>query len=1284
MANAGELKLKLTLLADGLKQALGNAKQDVDNFKRAASGDAKADFTDALKNKIAQADAELKKAKEDLDKLKAALNGKSGPLADSINQEIGKAEARIRATTAELDKLKTKLNTASSNALANNANASLNQVGNTATGLRGKLESTFSNIGGMIAGAFAVGAVVAWSKSLLDTVQKVQDLRIRISGLTLSAQDYAASEAYLVDLAARHHKSVDQLSDSYAAFLTLERSGIITRQQSIQLTEGFSNVASKTGANTVQMGQSVYGLSQLLSAGAVKMQDFRQVTDPMPGLMNKIADAFGMTVGQLRELVASGSLSSEEFGQKFVVALKNYEGAAARSAGTISATYADVENAKIEMAKELEKPIANTFLSLMDGVKEAYKVLSDNSGVIVAGVTAVGVVMASKAAGGIATYTQSIYANIKAEQTAQAELVKTAQARLATKQTNVVLAQAKVEDTALTLNQIKAEVALVNTEKAAAINKAINTNAIIASTRARIAELSAMAQTPATQAALTAATQKLATVEAEQRITLTNLTALRARAVTVTASLTAATAAQTSATKYLAGSQAAAATAQTTLNTTVAQSSVLMARLGSAAKSAMAFLGGPVGVAVIALYALYEVLNKVFDAEGKAEEAARKHSEALDKINESVKKLNQEEVKLETAKAQKEVEDLKKKIDEVEKFKPENLKDVGITLATMFTQPRVAVTKFNELLQKAGIRQVLKDDLNLVEEKLKALNAQDLELIKNFDATKLDKGQLQDALKETQANLKKLSDEAGALDKKLHEQGGLSFYEQKQLNDDNLRISAFEAKESAIQKQIELTSGATQEAITKKKKAAAKEATKTIIDELKEITKEEDSEMARRMELIRNNLSQRQAAIELSKGSEADKEKQITAAVKAAGDAQLLIIKANGQEKLRITDETFNAEMAKHKEGSFMYKSLEAEKLQHELGVYRDMEKSYSDTVTQQIAEEKRLVQEAKRLANERKGIEQSYEDFKRQLHQVGLTDDQKKQEDITQLRKLASDRQKAIKQGDYQQAEAIDRQILESGKSLALAESQKAAEAKKTGKAYSDSTSEIVSMTDAAQKRIVAANQAAQDANKQRLDDTKVNAETAKEQLAGIQAEIANLTKELTAKGFMLTMNADTKAVDAAIARISKPTESTHTIHVKQDGSSGGNIKGYARGGLLDGEGSNTGDANLAYFSPEEFLVKASSVKGVGVHNLNYINENGKLPPAPKFAGGGLISGLKPSYQSSFTPSQAQPQSGETFTLYLAMPNGAVGILQGNKQGNNGFLDEVAYAMTQQARSMG
>ena len=1253
---SGELKLKLTLLADGLKQALNDAKQGVDNFKNAASANAKADFTDTLKQKIAQADSELKKAKEDLEKLKAALNGKSGTLADSINQEIAKAEARIRSTSSEIDKLKAKLNTASGNNLANSAKTGLNDVGNAATGLRGKLDNTFSDISGMIAGAFAVGAIVAWTKSLTDTVQKVQDLRIRISGLTLSAQDYAASETYLVDLANKHHKSVDQMSDSYAAFLTLERSGIVTRQQTIQLTEGFSNVASKTGASTVQMGQSVYGLSQALSAGFIKMQDFRQITDPMPGLLNKIADAFGMTVGQLRELIASGSLTSEEFGQKFVVALKNYEGAAARSAGTISATYADVENAKIEMAKELEKPIANAFLTLMDGVKTGYKILSDNSNAIVAGVTAVGVVMASKAAGGVATYTQSLYAGIKAEQTAQAETIKAAQTRLDAKNTHVVLAQAKVAETTVTLDQVKADLATINADKASAIQKAVNTNAIIASTRARIAELSAMTQTPAVQAQLTAATQKLAIVETEQRATLANLTALRARAVTVTTELTAATAAQVSANKYLTGSQAAAATAQTALNTTVAQSSVLMTRLGTAAKSAMAFLGGPVGVAVVGLYLLYEVLEKIFDAEGEAERKAKDYDAALQKINESVKKLNAEQVQLETTKAQDEAEQLRAKIAKLEEFNFDNVKNFW---------------------GNADKRQVLLDDLKLAEDKLKALNEQDLELIKNFDATKLDKDQLQGALKETQASLRTLSNEAGALDKKLHEQGKLSFYEQKQLNDDNLRIAAFEAKESALQKQLELSSGSTQESITKKKVAAAKEATKAIIDELKEITKEEDAEMQRRMELVQHNLVQRQTEISMSKGSEADKEKQITEAVKAAGDAQLLIIRTNGAEKLRLTDQTFQAEMAKHKEGSFMFKSLEAEKLQHELEIYRAMEKAYSETVTQQVAEEKRLTQEAKRLADERKGIEQSYEDFKRQLHQVGLSDEQKTQEDIARLRKLSSEQQKAIRQGDYQKAAEIDRQILESGKQLALAEKQKSEEAKKTGKSYSDSTDEIVRMTDAAQKRIVDANQAAQDANKQRLDETKANAETAREQLKGVQAEIANLTKELTTKGFMLTMNADTKAVDEAIARISKPTESTHTIHVREDG--GTKTKGYAGGGLIDGEGTGTSDSIIARVSKHEYIMPADKTAKVGVPVLDYIRKYGELP---KFATGGLVSGLKPVYQPSATSLQTQ-KAGDTFLLQIPF-NNTVGTFTGIKTPENtDFLTQVADAMARQSRSM-
>ena len=1079
MSSQNELKIKLTLLADSLKQGLDNAKKQ-------------------------------------LDALRGAGAGAGGQAAADANKNLG-------------------------------------AIGGTANKIGNDIKSA-------LAGAFAVGSLVAFTHRLIDTVKEVQDLRIRLSGLTLSAQDYAASEAYLIDLAKRHHKSVQDLTGSYSAFLTLERSGIITRQQSMQLLEGFSNLASKTGASAMQMSQSIYGLSQALGTGVVNMQDFKQIVEPMPGLANEIARTMGLTVGGLRELIATGTLTSEEFGRKVPAALKAYEGAAARSAGTLSATYSDLKNKFVELATALEKPIASSVATVLSGIGAAYGVLKDNGNAVINVVTGIAVVMVSKGASALAIYTKAGIDAIHVEKAHTAAII---------------------ENEARTVQAIQQK---YNLAAAKAVDKKATTDLAIA---------------------YLAATEATLAVERANGLAAWSYEALilaEKQQVQASAAATAAIESQAAAEAFLAKQNLRLTESQAALAGATNASGVAMTRL----KSAMAFVGGGVGVALIALYGLYEILNKVMDVEGKAERKALAYDAALKQINDTILKLNANEVVLETAKAQQNAEELRKQIAKLEEFNTDNILDFS---------------------KNADKRRVLLDDLKLTEEKLKSLNQQDLELIKNFDATKLDsQGKLKAELDSTQAVLKQLSDEAGKLNKKLHEQGKLSFYEQKQLDEDNLRINAFEAKESAIQKQIEVTSGATQEVINKKKRAASKAAIKGIEDDLKEVIKAEEAEAARRNELAQSSLASRKAEIELSTASTLQKELLITQATKAANDAQLLIIAHSGSEKLRITQETFAAEIEKAKASKSLSTQLDEQSLLAKQAIYRDMEKNYSATVTRLVDEEVRLVNESKAIATQRKGIEQSYADFKLQLHQLELNDGQKKEEDITRLKKLASDQKKAIADGDFKTAEELNGKILELGKAIALSDKQNAEEAKKSGKAYSDNVSEVVAITDKAQASILKVNDAAQQATKDRLSDTKAGAEDAKTQLQAVQIQIADITKEMETKNFTLLMSADTKDVDAAIARISQPTQSTHTINVVENRGGAATtapVEAHATGGHVTGKGTGTSDEIPAMLSNGEYVITADKVKQHGVAAFDAINY-GNVSPTNHYATGGLVGNDK------------------------------------------------------------
>lgn len=221
----------------------------------------------------------------------------------------------------------------------------------------------------LLGSAFALIGAAALARDLLKTIEQVQNLEIRLTGLTKGAKDYADTQKYLSDVSRQHHKDNLQLQESFAGLLAIEQTGVITRKQSKLILEGMSNAQSKTGATSDALKQSTLGLSQALSMGTLQWEEMKQVTEPLPGLLSKIAEAAGYTgksaIGDFKNVVSAGQVTSDMFGRIMVSALNSYQGAADNAGQTLTAQYADVKNSWEDLAKAVEEPVADAITPLL-------------------------------------------------------------------------------------------------------------------------------------------------------------------------------------------------------------------------------------------------------------------------------------------------------------------------------------------------------------------------------------------------------------------------------------------------------------------------------------------------------------------------------------------------------------------------------------------------------------------------------------------------------------------------------------------------------------------------------------------------------------------------------------------------------------------------------------------------------------------------------------------------------------------------------------------------------
>ncbi|MGF1775904.1 tape measure protein [Vibrio nomapromontoriensis] len=248
----------------------------------------------------------------------------------------------------------------------------------------------FSGLQSQLLGLAGGFAALYSAQDAVHRLGQYQDIRTQISALIGSQQTWAETEQYLMAVSSEHSKVLTDMSGNYARLMSLYDAGLLTMGESRDIFEGMSNVQSQTGASTVQLEQSMYGLSQALASPIVRAEELNQVVEPMPGLLNKLDKAAGLSAGGFRRMMLDGQVTSRFFKETLISALEDYQGAAARTSGNINAMLRDNTNAYSNMVLAYEQPITDSLTPVLKTTGDAFNVIADNADLVS---TAIGVTL---------------------------------------------------------------------------------------------------------------------------------------------------------------------------------------------------------------------------------------------------------------------------------------------------------------------------------------------------------------------------------------------------------------------------------------------------------------------------------------------------------------------------------------------------------------------------------------------------------------------------------------------------------------------------------------------------------------------------------------------------------------------------------------------------------------------------------------------------------------------------------------------------------------------------
>ena len=167
-----------------------------------------------------------------------------------------------------------------------------------------------SALGG-IKGAIVSLGVAALTKRMIGQAASFQQTQIRLKALSTEYGEFGKIQQLVKDNAKTFNLSQaeasSQFSDIYARLRPLGK----TLEEVQTVYKGFNATAIASGTSSAAASGAFLQLSQALGSGRLAGDEFRSVSEQIPGILVLVADEMGVTVDKLKKLGSEGKITSD-------------------------------------------------------------------------------------------------------------------------------------------------------------------------------------------------------------------------------------------------------------------------------------------------------------------------------------------------------------------------------------------------------------------------------------------------------------------------------------------------------------------------------------------------------------------------------------------------------------------------------------------------------------------------------------------------------------------------------------------------------------------------------------------------------------------------------------------------------------------------------------------------------------------------------------------------------------------------------------------------------------
>jgi tape measure domain-containing protein len=262
----------------------------------------------------------------------------------------------------------------------------------------GAISTSLKGLAATLAASFTGTQLVG----LIDNFTRLQN-SLRVAGL--EGENLAQVQGKLFDLAAKNGVSANALADLYGKAASAAGELGASQDQLFQLTENTALALRVSGVNAEQASGAILGLTQALSSGTVRAEEFNQANEGglRPLLQAAVASGqFGGSVAKLRNEIVAGNVSSKAFFAAILDGSKVLSDQAANSVLTVSGALTSLNERLTEYVGSNASATGATGL-----LSRAIESLADNVGDVIEALAVIAVALGARFVAGAAAATVS-------------------------------------------------------------------------------------------------------------------------------------------------------------------------------------------------------------------------------------------------------------------------------------------------------------------------------------------------------------------------------------------------------------------------------------------------------------------------------------------------------------------------------------------------------------------------------------------------------------------------------------------------------------------------------------------------------------------------------------------------------------------------------------------------------------------------------------------------------------------------------------------------------------